>query len=168
MAYHVSLVRTEPPLDPGRLVGGSNPRPVRPSQRSKYVRALKRGFCARSDGLVALAYKGASLSETEISFISIQEADEHARRRRPWARGLAPAALKGYDHIMATRVHQLVDVLGRQGGAVELGKWLNYFACVCAGFLTGRELTDGMYAATISCPTWCASRFWTEPMFRVR
>ncbi|PIL28306.1 cytochrome P450 [Ganoderma sinense ZZ0214-1] len=47
---------------------------------------------------------------------------------RAWNRGLAPAALKGYDHIMSNRVHQLVDVLGQQEGVVVLGKWINYFA----------------------------------------
>ncbi|PIL28313.1 cytochrome P450 [Ganoderma sinense ZZ0214-1] len=49
-------------------------------------------------------------------------------RRRAWNRGLAPSALKGYDHIMSNRVHQLVEVLGQQEGAVVLGKWINYFA----------------------------------------
>ncbi|PIL28305.1 cytochrome P450 [Ganoderma sinense ZZ0214-1] len=52
---------------------------------------------------------------------------------RAWNRGLAPAALKGYDHIMSNRVHQLVDVLGQQDGVVVLGKWINYFAYVFGG-----------------------------------
>ncbi|KAM5536556.1 hypothetical protein V8D89_009833 [Ganoderma adspersum] len=73
-------------------------------------------------------YMGATLSETDVPMIGIQDAEEHAQRRRPWIRGLAPAALKGYDHIMSNRVHQLVDVLERQEGAVVLGKWVNYFA----------------------------------------
>ena len=74
---------------------------------------------------------GATLSETDVPMIGIQDAGEHAQRRRPWIRGLATAALKGYDHIMSHRVHQLVDVLERQDGVVVLGKWVNYFAYVC-------------------------------------
>ncbi|KAI1786948.1 high nitrogen upregulated cytochrome P450 monooxygenase 2 [Ganoderma leucocontextum] len=73
-------------------------------------------------------YKGATLSETNVPFIGIQNAEEHAQRRRAWNRGLAPAALRDYDHTTSNRVHQLVDVLERQEGAVVLGKWINYFA----------------------------------------
>ena len=72
----------------------------------------------------------ATLNTTNVPLIGIQDAEEHAQRRRAWNRGLAPAALKGYDHIMSHRVHQLVDVLEQQEGAVVLGKWINYFAYV--------------------------------------
>ena len=80
---------------------------------------------------------GATLSTANVSFIGIQNAEEHAQRRRAWNRGLAPAALKGYDHIMSNRVHQLVDVLGQQEGPVVLGKWINYFAYVCFRYSVG-------------------------------
>ncbi|PIL28304.1 cytochrome P450 [Ganoderma sinense ZZ0214-1] len=76
----------------------------------------------------AATYKGVTLSDSTVPLIGIQDATEHARRRRPWNRGLAPSALKDYDHIMSHRVHQLVDVLGQQEGAVVLGKWISYFA----------------------------------------
>ncbi|KAM5536552.1 hypothetical protein V8D89_009829 [Ganoderma adspersum] len=76
----------------------------------------------------AATYKGVTLNETTVTLIGIQDAEEHAERRRPWIRGLAPAALKGYDHIMSNRIHQLVDVLERQEGVIVLGKWINYFA----------------------------------------
>nr|VWP01392.1 Type III effector protein gala6 [Ganoderma boninense] len=81
------------------------------------------------------------MSETAIAFIGIQDVDEHARRRRPWTRGLAPTALKGYGHVMAHRVPQLIDVLARQEGAVVLSRWISYFAydfmsdMVCVAFI---------------------------------
>ncbi|PIL26841.1 cytochrome P450 [Ganoderma sinense ZZ0214-1] len=65
--------------------------------------------------------------DTHVPFIGIQDVEEHSRRRRPWTRGLGPAALKGYEHIMSRRVHQLVDVLEQQQGPVALEKWIQYF-----------------------------------------
>lgn len=75
-----------------------------------------------------LAYKGAALTEANVPFIGIQNVEEHIRRRRPWNRGLGPAALKGYGHILSSRVQQLVNTLEQQQGPVLLGRWIKYFA----------------------------------------
>ena len=58
----------------------------------------------------------------------IRDPEEHQRRRRPWNRGLAPAALREYDHRIAARVQQLVRRLEEQDGEVKLGKWFYYFS----------------------------------------
>ncbi|PIL22998.1 cytochrome P450 [Ganoderma sinense ZZ0214-1] len=75
-----------------------------------------------------LTWKGAALTEANVPFIGIQDVEEHARRRRAWNRGLGPAALKGYEHAMFSRVQQLVDLLEGQKGPLLLGKWIKYFA----------------------------------------
>ena len=75
-------------------------------------------------------FKATSLSEANVHLVGIQDVNEHAYRRRAWSRGLAPAALKDYEHIAATRVLQLVNALGRQKGVVILGHWFNYFGYV--------------------------------------
>ncbi|KAI9069564.1 cytochrome P450 [Trametes sanguinea] len=60
----------------------------------------------------------------------IAEADphEHARRRKPWNRAFNSAALKGYEEIIARRLHALADGLAAQKGEVDLGKWIGYFS----------------------------------------
>ena len=77
-----------------------------------------------------VVFKATSLSEANVHLVGIQDVNEHAHRRRAWSRGLAPAALKDYEHIAATRILQLVNALGRQKGVVILGHWFNYFAYV--------------------------------------
>ncbi|KAI0682151.1 high nitrogen upregulated cytochrome P450 monooxygenase 2 [Cerioporus squamosus] len=71
---------------------------------------------------------GAMLTETNIPMVGIMDVDEHLRRRRAWNRGLGPAALKEYEHLIVRRARQLVDRLGEQDGEVNIGKWLNYFS----------------------------------------
>ncbi len=65
--------------------------------------------------------------------IGLVDVDEHLRRRRPWNRAFGSAAVKEYEPLIARRTRQLLDALSQQEGAVELGKWLNYFSRVSAG-----------------------------------
>ncbi|RPD68192.1 high nitrogen upregulated cytochrome P450 monooxygenase 2 [Lentinus tigrinus ALCF2SS1-7] len=71
---------------------------------------------------------GAMLTETNIPMVGIMDSDEHIRRRRAWTRGLGPAALKEFEHLIVRRAQQLVDRLGEQEGVVNIGKWINYFS----------------------------------------
>nr|VWO94473.1 Cytochrome P450 monooxygenase AKT7 (EC (AK-toxin biosynthesis protein 7) [Ganoderma boninense] len=77
--------------------------------------------------VVIAAYMGATMTDGDVPFIGIQDVEEHLRRRRAWTRGLGPAALKGYEHIMSKGVHQLVYALEQQQGLVALEKWIQYF-----------------------------------------
>ena len=61
---------------------------------------------------------------------AIPDTQEHLRRRRPWARGLAPSALKDYEQLIRKRVQQLVRLVDEQDGEVVLNKWFDYFRCV--------------------------------------
>ena len=72
------------------------------------------------------------LTDTNVPMVGIMDTDEHLRRRRAWTRRLGPAALKEFEHLIVRRARQLVDRLGEQEGAVSMGKWVNYFRCVCA------------------------------------
>ena len=99
---------------------------------------LCRQYCARPLAhlfllfVLILAYIGATMRVDDVPFIGIQDVEEHARRRRAWTRGLGPAALNGYEHIMARRVHQLVNTLEQQHSPVALEKWFQHFTCVCS------------------------------------
>ncbi|RPD68207.1 high nitrogen upregulated cytochrome P450 monooxygenase 2 [Lentinus tigrinus ALCF2SS1-7] len=73
-------------------------------------------------------FVGAMLTETNVPMVGIADTDEHIRRRRAWTRGLGPAALKEFEHLIVRRAHQLVDQLGEQKGVVNIGKWINYFS----------------------------------------
>ena len=62
------------------------------------------------------------------SLISLRDPAEHARRRKPWARGFSSAALKGYEEILGKRVHELVTLLERQQQQpVNLADWISRF-----------------------------------------
>ncbi|TFK83982.1 high nitrogen upregulated cytochrome P450 monooxygenase 2 [Polyporus arcularius HHB13444] len=71
---------------------------------------------------------GASMSDTKMSMVGIQDIPHHLQRRRPWNRGLSQQALKGYEPLMAERAQLLVQRLTQQSGPVDLGLWLKYFA----------------------------------------
>ena len=66
------------------------------------------------------------------TLISLQDTDWHLQRRRPWARGLAGAAIKEYEALVSKRARMLVDRLEAQPDAVSLGKWFEYFSYVAA------------------------------------
>ena len=77
---------------------------------------------------------GRVLSDTRITMIGIQDTDVHLLRRRAWARGFTPTALKAYEDRIARRVSQLVARLEEQKGApVAMGGWFNFFTYVRAG-----------------------------------
>ena len=73
--------------------------------------------------------QGRTLHQDPLPLIGIRDSAEHARRRKPWNRAFSSAALKEYQPIVAKRVSQLVDLLGRQtdGKAVDLAQWISYF-----------------------------------------
>ncbi|KAI1791472.1 high nitrogen upregulated cytochrome P450 monooxygenase 2 [Ganoderma leucocontextum] len=71
---------------------------------------------------------GGMLRDHNLPVVGIRDIDEHLRRRRAWNRGLGPAALREYEHVLARRAQLLVRRLEDQEGEVNLGQWLNYFA----------------------------------------
>ncbi len=75
-------------------------------------------------------FVGAMLTATNVPMVGIMDVNEHLRRRRAWNRGLGPAALKEYEHLIVRRARQLVERLGEQVEEVNIGNWLNYFRCV--------------------------------------
>ena len=104
-------------------------RPYGPSQGVQvvilYLRFDKSALLTRNG---FIGFIGVSLSQTKVPMTGIRDPEEHQRRRRPWNRGLAPAALREYDHLIAARVQQLVRRLEEQDGEVILGKWFYYFS----------------------------------------
>ena len=82
------------------------------------------------------------LRDHNLPLVAIRDTDEHLRRRRAWTRGLGPAALKEFEHLIVRRARQLVDRLGEQEGAVSMGKWVNYFRCVCGLHRVGVGLIE--------------------------
>ncbi|TFK81541.1 cytochrome P450 [Polyporus arcularius HHB13444] len=74
-------------------------------------------------------FHGAMLTATNPPMAGIQDTQLHMARRRPWARGLAPSALKEYEGLVGKRTQQLVRLLEKRGGAVVLlGQVFNYFS----------------------------------------
>ena len=74
-------------------------------------------------------YTGAFLGQI-TPLVGIRDVEEHARRRRAWARGFGPAALREYEQLTTLRVRQLGDMLQQQREEVSLEKWFDYFALV--------------------------------------
>ncbi|TFK79340.1 high nitrogen upregulated cytochrome P450 monooxygenase 2, partial [Polyporus arcularius HHB13444] len=75
-------------------------------------------------------FVGAMLTATNVPMVGIMDVDEHLHRRRAWNRGLGPAALKEYEHLVVGRARLLVERLGEQVGDVNIGNWINYFRFV--------------------------------------
>ncbi|KAJ8468958.1 hypothetical protein ONZ45_g17054 [Pleurotus djamor] len=73
------------------------------------------------------SWKGRQASMKTSSLIGVQDVQEHARRRRPWSRGLSTTALKDYEGILMNRVRQLANYLAQQTGPVDLSEWIGYF-----------------------------------------
>ncbi|KAJ3988632.1 cytochrome P450 [Lentinula detonsa] len=62
------------------------------------------------------------------SLISVRNNKEHAVRRRPWNCAFSSTAIKNYEPLIEARTNELVDMLGRQTGTVDLLKWMKYFS----------------------------------------
>ena len=77
-----------------------------------------------------LAFVGTFLSTTNIPMAGIQEVDEHLRRRRPWARGLGPSAIKGYKDRLTERVRELLILLRLHDGELALERLFDHFSYV--------------------------------------
>ncbi|KAH9925355.1 cytochrome P450 [Epithele typhae] len=91
-------------------------------------------------------FYGRMLEYKPRMMIAIHDHDEHARRRRPWLRGLSPAAVKGYNAFIAQRSAQMCNALEEQSGVVRLDEWVNYFAydfMTDMAFGGGSELLSG-------------------------
>ena len=62
--------------------------------------------------------------------MGIRDPEEHARRRRPWNRGLSQAAIKEYEQPLVVRVQLLIRRLEEQKGEVDIAKWIGMFSYV--------------------------------------
>ncbi|KAF9237655.1 cytochrome P450 [Melanogaster broomeanus] len=73
-------------------------------------------------------WDGRMAEQTTIrALISLRDPAEHARRRKPWTRAFSTAALKGYEEILAKRVHELVAALEKQQQPLNLVQWISHF-----------------------------------------
>ncbi|PIL25572.1 cytochrome P450 [Ganoderma sinense ZZ0214-1] len=79
-------------------------------------------------GLFLADWVGGMLRDHNLPVVGIRDIDEHLHRRRAWNRGLGPAALREYEHVLARRAQLLVRRLEEQEGEVNLGQWVNHFA----------------------------------------
>ncbi|KAH8091068.1 cytochrome P450 [Cristinia sonorae] len=53
----------------------------------------------------------------------------HAKRRKPWARGLNPVSLKQFEPVLEARVTQLVDLLlSKNDGRANISECISHFA----------------------------------------
>lgn len=53
----------------------------------------------------------------------------HAHLRKPWNKAFNSTSLKDYDHIVITKVHELIEGLDkRSSGVVDISKWMDYFS----------------------------------------
>ncbi|KII83948.1 hypothetical protein PLICRDRAFT_432908 [Plicaturopsis crispa FD-325 SS-3] len=74
-------------------------------------------------------WEGRRLSKQKTkTLIALTDAKDHARRRKPWLRGLNSTALKDYEIIIERRTSQLVSALAAQKGAVDMTQWISFFA----------------------------------------
>lgn len=59
----------------------------------------------------------------------IRDFATHAARRKPWTKAMSPVNLKGYDHIVIQKTHELIEaLLQRQGQTVDVSHWINLYA----------------------------------------
>ncbi|OJA16411.1 hypothetical protein AZE42_05499 [Rhizopogon vesiculosus] len=61
------------------------------------------------------------------TLISVRDAAEHSRRRKPWNRAFSSAALKGYEEILGKRVQQFVAMLEQRTEPVDLAELISHF-----------------------------------------
>ncbi|PSR70846.1 hypothetical protein PHLCEN_2v13287 [Hermanssonia centrifuga] len=61
------------------------------------------------------------------SLIAIQDPREHLIRRKPWNRAFNTGSLKELQPLLAARVGQLVESVGKQEGVVDLSAWISFF-----------------------------------------
>ena len=91
----------------------------------------------------APGWVGRGAHEKIPSLVAERSPARHAQRRRPWNRAFAPAALKEYEPSLRRRVMQLVELLGKQEGVLDLAVWIHRFSCVL--------LSAARAFATLSC-----------------
>ncbi|EJD02377.1 high nitrogen upregulated cytochrome P450 monooxygenase 2, partial [Fomitiporia mediterranea MF3/22] len=68
--------------------------------------------------------------------VALRDVNKHRERRKLWKYGFTSAAIKDYQPIMANRLLQLVEELGKgcssdngnHGNHVDLAQWIGYFA----------------------------------------
>ena len=50
---------------------------------------------------------------------------EHAIRRKAWMKATSVAALKGYEELLRSDIHELIDCLSkRQGKRLDISLWI--------------------------------------------
>lgn len=62
------------------------------------------------------------------SLISLRDSKEHTMRRRPWNRAFSSTAIKNYEPLIFARTSQLVDILAKQTGTLDLLEWIHWFS----------------------------------------
>ncbi|KAF8640255.1 hypothetical protein AX16_010150 [Volvariella volvacea WC 439] len=60
--------------------------------------------------------------------IAIRDRQEHARRRRPWARAFNSSALRDYEPIINNRTLQLMEHLSIEKGVIDLAGWISHWS----------------------------------------
>lgn len=59
---------------------------------------------------------------------SMRDYNEHAVRRKPWARAMNASALKGYEEIVIQKSNELMEQLSsRLGEVVDMNVWIGYY-----------------------------------------
>jgi cytochrome P450 len=82
-----------------------------------------------------LDWLGRTLHASIPPLTGVRDGPEHAKRRRTWNRGFAPAAVKHYEPMVHKRVLELVEEVA-QRVQVDLSEMLGYFALVFSVLLT--------------------------------
>lgn len=74
-------------------------------------------------------YDGRCLFNEKRNLLTLRDSVVHAKRRRPWNRGMSTGALKEYEPILAARVTQLLEMITREKDkVVDLTECFKYFA----------------------------------------
>ena len=90
--------------------------------------------------------------------IAFRDPVAHARRRRPWNRAFSVAALKEYEQILRKRAIELVEVLTRDKGVVDLSELIGCFSSVARRLdLAGQNIDMLCFIAMILWAIWCKS-----------
>ncbi len=55
----------------------------------------------------------------------IRDQTLHTIRRKPWTRATSIAALKGYEEILKSTIHELLSAFtARQGEEIDISMWM--------------------------------------------
>ena len=69
-------------------------------------------------------------NDAGVQLDGMRDFSVHAVRRRPWARAMNSAALKGYESIVVGRTQELMERLSSHDGeVVDISTWMSYYGC---------------------------------------